>query len=140
MNQFPCQTLVELFYRIFIMLNNNFGEQTATFIMWFLILTETRFHINECNIKDHIDLCQYCLIYLLLTVTWLFLLRTRFVSQRKSFVMYWLKSLFLVYLNPDLKQFNTQTLNTQTFNTQTILRQIANELFECDWPFCGIGV
>ena len=25
-------------------------------------------------------------------------------------------------------------------NTQTIRRQIAEELFECIWPFCGIGV
>ena len=24
-------------------------------------------------------------------------------------------------------------------HTQTISRQIANELFECVWPFCGIG-
>ena len=23
--------------------------------------------------------------------------------------------------------------------TQTLRRQIADELFECDWPFCGIG-
>ena len=27
--------------------------------------------------------------------------------------------------------------NGQT--TQTIRRQSANELFECVWPFCGIG-
>ena len=25
-------------------------------------------------------------------------------------------------------------------HTQTIRRQIADELFECVWPFCGIGV
>ena len=24
-------------------------------------------------------------------------------------------------------------------HTQTIRRQIADELFECVWPFCGIG-
>ena len=24
-------------------------------------------------------------------------------------------------------------------HTQTIRRQFANELFECVWPFCGIG-
>ena len=24
-------------------------------------------------------------------------------------------------------------------HTQTIRRQIADELFECIWPFCGIG-
>ena len=24
-------------------------------------------------------------------------------------------------------------------HTQTIPRQIADELFECVWPFCGIG-
>ena len=24
-------------------------------------------------------------------------------------------------------------------HTQTISRQIADELFECVWPFCGIG-
>ena len=26
-----------------------------------------------------------------------------------------------------------------TKHTQTIRRQIADELLECDWPFCGIG-
>ena len=25
-------------------------------------------------------------------------------------------------------------------HTQTIRRQFADELFECAWPFCGIGV
>ena len=28
---------------------------------------------------------------------------------------------------------------TKWSNTQTIRRQTADELFECDWPFCGIG-
>ena len=28
---------------------------------------------------------------------------------------------------------------TKWSNTQTIRRQIVDELFECVWPFCGIG-
>ena len=29
---------------------------------------------------------------------------------------------------------------TKWSNTQTIRRQIADKLFECVWPFCGVGV
>ena len=30
-------------------------------------------------------------------------------------------------------------INKMAKHTQTISRQIADELFECVWPFCGIG-
>ena len=39
-----------------------------------------------------------------------------------------------------LKLINPLSANpTKWPNTQTIRRQIADELFECVWPFCGIG-
>ena len=30
--------------------------------------------------------------------------------------------------------------HTQTIRRQIVDEQIADELFECVWPFCGIGV
>ena len=37
-----------------------------------------------------------------------------------------------------LKPFKRQ-IPKMVKHTQTIRRQIADELFECVWPFCGIG-
>ena len=31
-------------------------------------------------------------------------------------------------------------INKVAKDTQTIHRQFADELFECVWPFCGIGI
>ena len=42
-------------------------------------------------------------------------------------------SLFLIYY-PFERQFHKMVKHTQT-----IRRQIADELFECVWLFCGIG-
>ena len=34
---------------------------------------------------------------------------------------------------------NQKRINKMAKHTQTIRRQFADELFECVWPFCGIG-
>ena len=52
------------------MLNDNFGDELATFLLESLFLTKTRFYVSKCNIKEQslgtsrwrsLDLCEYCL-------------------------------------------------------------------------------
>ena len=42
--------------------------------------------------------------------------------------------IFCLFYYPFKRQFHKMAKHTQT-----IRRQIADELFECVWPFCGIG-
>ena len=50
------------------------------------------------------------------------------------------ESCFIEMASKRLNSFNPLSANfTKLSNTQTIRRQITNELFECVWPFCGIG-
>ena len=43
-------------------------------------------------------------------------------------------SFYILIINPLNANFTKMVKHTQT-----IRRQIADELFECVWPFCGIG-
>ena len=47
---------------------------------------------------------------------------------------------FINYTSPFKCQPHKMVKHTQTVkHTQAIRRQIVDELFECVWPFCGVG-
>ena len=96
-------TLADLVYFIFIMLNDSFGDEPAEFKIWSLFLTETRFHVRKCSIKEqyiywpflelfHRFQRNVIPIYLLSTKKWLFLFSTKIFRETNSFILYWLKS------------------------------------------------
>ena len=47
---------------------------------------------------------------------------------------------FWTFILPLFLKSNSLSANpTEWSNTQTIRRQISDKLFECVWPFCGVG-
>ena len=42
-------------------------------------------------------------------------------------------------VNESITSFNPFQFQKMAKHTQAIRRQFNNELFECVWPFCGIG-
>ena len=61
---FFCQTLVELVYLIFALLNNSFGDEPATFITRSLSWLKCTFILLNSTWRNnkYTNLCQFCLI------------------------------------------------------------------------------
>ena len=83
---------------IFIILNTQLRDEPAILMLWSLFLTEIMFHIKHQGTVSILifpvlpdRFCRNILpIYLLFTILWLFLSRTKLVSQANSFGIHWL--------------------------------------------------
>ena len=83
---------------IFIILNTQLRDEPAMLMLWSLFLAEIMFHIKHQGTVSILifpalpdRFCRNILpIYLLFTISWLFLSRTKLVSQANSFGIHWL--------------------------------------------------
>ena len=101
-SQFSVKHCLSSFVFIFIMLNNNFRDEPATFKMWFLFLT--RSHFSKCNTKERKVILPVIVdhfwrnvipIHLLSKQTWSFLLSTKAINQTNAASKHFLGTNFL---------------------------------------------
>ena len=82
-----------------IMLNNYFKDDPATFGMWSFSLTETKFHVSKCNVKEQLS------ILIFVSVAWSLLKKIlfRFICSLQKYVCFysipnlWFKQAALAY-------------------------------------------
>ena len=103
-DKFLYQTLVQLVYLIFIMLNDTFEGEPTTFIMWFLFLTETMLDVWNAlsRSSNYIDFASVAWAFLKdfyfdLSAVYQDMVTSLQVSQVTNFDMHWLKSLIILF-------------------------------------------